>query len=247
MKKNLLFLLLLSLVFVLASCKKDKSDPPADTPYVPTTPVLSTSLSGLGYNSGTPVGTAWAFPANVKVVGHILGGDPGKAAFLDAKTIVNWESYTSNTPKSNWETHGIGQFVYLYMKLHNTSNNPTSFIFPAGLLFCNDSTTDTIPLDTCQTGIIVIPDTVTIPGGDTVNLCLKSFCTNPNRHASSPQAIYNPKVVSNNDQVYRFINALKGKSLVTLTNHQGEILSYIWQFTTGTPLNETDWATIAAW
>jgi hypothetical protein len=247
MKKNLLFLVLFSLIFVVVSCKKEKTNPPTDVPYVPVAPVLSTSLSGLGYNSGTPVGTSWAFPANVKVVGHILGGDPGKAAFLDAKTIVNWENYTSNLPKSNWETHGLGMFVNLYMKLYNSSASPTSFIFPAGLLFCNDSTTDTIVTDTCQTGIIVIPDTVNIPGGDTINLCLKSFCTNPSRHSSNSQAIYSPKVVSNNDQVYRFIGALKGKSLMTLTSHESDILSYIWQFTTGAPLSAEDWATIAAW
>jgi len=244
--KIYLFLAFLIVVaFAITSCKKDKTTPPVDDTYVPLAVNLSTSLQGLGANHGIPVGSAWAFPANIKVVGHILGGDPGKAPYLGIKTVKSWDEYVENSPKTNWQIDGLGEFVFLYMKLHNTGTTSAKLIFPAGLVFCNDSTTDSTAVDTTQTGIIVVPDTVVIPGGDTLNLCLKSFCTNPNRHAPTFVSVYKPRVVSNNNQVYHFINALKGKT--TLPSHESEILTYIWQFTGGNPLTEADWATIASW
>ena len=239
MKKTLLFLLISSVVLIV-SCKKDKTTP-AEIPYVPVTQVLSTSLAGLGSHGGTPVGTAWNFPANVKVVGKILGGDPGKAPFTGKKSVEEWASYVSNSPKTTWVAHGIGVFVTLYMKLHNTSPSPTSFILPAGLMFCNDST----PVDTAQTGVIVVSDTIVIPGGDTLNISLKSFCCNPSRHVPTSLAIYKPQVVTTNEQVVHLIAALKGKT--TLPTHESDILSYIWQIVGGTPLTEADLATIASW
>ncbi|MEI6853479.1 MAG: hypothetical protein WCL06_11575 [Bacteroidota bacterium] len=245
MKKSFLLLFLFSLLIIVASCKKDQTTTPPDDTYVPIKPVTSTSLAGFGHNSGIPVGTNWTFPASIKVVGHILGGNPGKEAYAGDKNYESWLSYFSNQPKTTWETHGLGVFVNLYMKLHNTSANPTTFIFPAGLVFCNDSSTDSTVLDTAQTGVIVVPDTITIPGGDTLNLCLKSFCTNASRHAPSYFSIYEPKVVSINDQMVRFIAALRGKS--TLASHESDILGYIWKFTGGTPLTEADYATIASW
>ncbi len=137
MKKSFLLLLLVSIIFV--SCKKEKT-PPVEIPYVPTPSGLSTSLAGLGSHPGSPVGTTWTFPSSVKVIGSILGGDPGKAPFSGVKTAETWESYMANTQqRTNWVTHGLGMFVNLYMKLYNTSPTPVTFIMPSGLLFCNDS------------------------------------------------------------------------------------------------------------
>jgi len=246
MKKSLLFLFLFSLLFIVVSCKKDKTTTTVDPPYVPVTPVLSTSLAGLGYHGGIPSGTAWTFPANIQVVGNIVGGDPGKSPYIGKKTIEAWENYSQNSAKTNWETHGLGMFVSLYMNLHNTSASPSTFIFPAGLLFCNRCCGDTIT-DTTQTGLVVVPDTVTIPGGDTLRLCLKSFCSNPNRHAPTYLSVYDPAVVSNNDQVVHFIEALHVKSVLVLAGHESDILFYIWKFVGGTPLTTADYAVIAAW
>lgn len=245
MKKSFLLVFLFSLLIIAVSCKKDQTTTPPDDTYVPVKPVTSTSLAGFGNHSGIPVGTNWTFPASIKVVGNILGGYPGKEAYTGEKNSASWLSYFASQPKTNYETHGLGMFVNLYMRLTNTSSNPTTFIFPAGLVFCNDSSSDSTIVDTAQTGIIIVPDTITIPGGDTLNLCLKSFCSNASRHAPTYTSIYNPKVVSINDQVVRFIAALRGKT--TLASHESDILSYIWQFTGGTPLTEADWATIASW
>jgi hypothetical protein len=245
MRKTLSLLFVICLVAFVVSCKKDKTTIDPEIPYTPIAPTLSTSLTGFGSHYGVPSGAAWAFPASIKVVGSILGGNPGKEAFADSKTYQNWENYVTLGEKTTWETHGLGVFVNLYMKLYNTSSNMVSFVFPAGLMFINDSTADTTVVDTAQTGIIIIPDTVTIPGGDTINLCLKSFCCNSSRHAPGFTSIYEPKVVSNNDQIYRLIGALKGKT--TLPTHESDILSYIWKIGSGTPLTADDWATIATW
>ncbi len=242
MKKTLPFLFLLSLAIFIVSCSKDKT-PPADVPAPG--PVLSTSLAGFGTYGGTPSGTAFVLPSNVKLVGSILGGDPGKSPFIGKKTYQAWENFIANSPKSNWVTHGLGVFVNLYMKLYNTSSSPTTFVFPAGLVFCNKSVDDSTVIDTTQTGIIIIPDTVTIPGGDTLDLILKSFCSNSHRGVPGPSSIYISKVVSNNDQLVRFMAALKGKT--TLVNHESDILTYIWQITGGTPLTAADYTIIASW
>ncbi|MEI8201974.1 MAG: hypothetical protein WCH34_03120 [Bacteroidota bacterium] len=242
MKKTLPFLFLFSLVVFFVSCKKDKT-PPADIPNTGT--VLSTSLAGFGSYGGVPSGTPYVFPSNIKLVGEILGGNPGKSPFIGKKSIEAWQSYISNSPKSNWVTHGLGEFVTLYMRLYNTSGNASTFVFPAGLMFTNKCPGDTTIIDTTQTGIIVIPDTVTVPGGDTLDLCLKSYCCNPHRGVPNATTVYTAKAVSNNDQIVHFIAALKGKT--TLVSHESDILTYVWSIANGVPLTAADYATIAAW
>jgi len=240
--KKIIYLLVISLVIIIVSCRKDKT---TVINFVPVTPVLSTSMAGFGPNFGTPSGTAWNLPANIKVVGAILGGNPGKAPFSGVKTQSAWAVYESNSPKTDWVTQGLGEFVSLYMKLTNAGTSTATFVFPAGLVFCNSGNGDTTAVDTTQTGVIVVSDTVVVPVGDTVNLCLKTYCCNLSRHAPTFNSIYQPKVISNNNQMVNFITALKGKT--TLANHESDIQSYIWQFTGGTPLTAADYATIASW
>ena len=244
MKKTIhyLVLLVISLTIIMVSCMKDKT---TVINYVPVTTTLSTSLAGFGANSGTPTGKVWAIPSNIKVVGKILGGNPGKASFSGIKTQSAWAVYEANSPKTDWITHGTGEFVNLYMKLTNSGTSPTTFVFPAGLVFCNSGSDDTTAVDTTQTGVIIVSDTVTVPVGDTVNLCLKSYCCNLSHHAPTLNSIYKPIVISNNDQMVHFISALKGKT--TLVSHESDIQSYIWKFTGGTPLTTDDYATIATW
>ncbi len=242
MKKKIYYLLFISLAIIILSCRKEN---PAVINYGATTQVLSTSLAGFGPNSGTPSGMLWALPSNIKVVGAILGGNPGKTPFFGVKSESAWTTYEYNSPKTNWVTNGLGEFVNLYMRLTNAGTSTTTFIFPAGLVFCNTGSNDTNAVDTTQTGVVVVSDTVVVHVGDTINLCLKSFCCNLTRHAPSFNSIYKPRVVTNNDQMVHFINALKGKT--NLTSHEGDIQSFIWKFTGGTPLTTDDYATIASW
>ena len=120
-----------------------------------------------------------------------------------------------------------------------------TFVLPAGLVFCNKSENDSTPIDTCQTGIILVPDTITIPGGDTIEILLKSFCSNLNWHAPTSNSIYAMKVTTNNDQMVRLIAALKGKK--TLVDHQGDIQSYVWKITNNSGLTTEDYNTISNW
>ncbi len=241
MKKTLSFASLFFLVLFVISCSKDKN-PPVD---VTVNTGLTASLAGFGSHGGTPSGVTYVLPNNIKVIGEIYGGFPGKSGFVGKKTVEAWQNYIANAPKSNYITHGIGQYVDLYMKLYNTSSNASSFVFPAGLVFCNKSLNDSTVIDTTQSGIVIIPDTVTIPGGDTLLLCLKSFCSNLNFHAPNANSIYTYKVVSNNDQMNRFIAALKGK--ISLAAHVGDIQSYVWKITNNTGLTAEDYAIISTW
>ncbi len=244
MRKKLSFFFLLGLSVVLVSCNKDKTVAPEVNPLPG--PTLTPSLSGFGAHGGVPSGSIFVLPSNVKQIGEIYGGLPGKS-FTGSKTSGAWESFMSTMPKSSYVEHGIGEYVNLYMKLHNTSPNPTSFVFPAGLVFTNKSLDDSTVIDTAQTGLIVIPDTITIPGGDTSEILLKSFCTNLNHHAPGATSIYMMKVVTNNDQLNSLIGALNTKSKTILINHLGEIQSFVWKITNNTGILQADLDAIRAW
>jgi hypothetical protein len=252
MKKHFFLLLLLGFVLsvFVVSCKKDtdKTGNGVNNPYVPPTPqgpVLSSSLAGLGDHSGSPSGTAFHLPSNIKVLGHMYGGFPGKGDnFQYPKTAEGLKALLASTPKTFWDEYGLGTFVNIYATFTNTNTTPTFLVIPAGLIM-RDSLNDSIPLDTAQGGIIIVPDTIIIRGGDTVNVVLKSFCTNLHHIAPDSQHHYGFSVVSNNDKIYQVISILRSKK--SLLDHVSDIQSIIWNITDYGVLTQADIDLMNSW
>lgn len=232
-------------LFVIAtSCNKDDDN---STPVVqPNTPTLSTSLSGLGNHGGYPSGTPYVLPSNIKLIGSMYGGSPPGYShyFSGPKNIKNIDEYQSSSPKINYDEYGLGTYVYVYMKLYNNSNFPYKLIVPGGLIMSDSTHGDTTSTDTTQSGLVIVEDTIHFPPNDTVGVCLKSFCCN--LHHGIPYGNkYTFSVISNNDQLYKMTNILRGKT--SLEEHVSDIQGYIWQITDGTGLTQADIDVMTSW
>lgn len=240
MKKALSLLIIGGFVLsiIATSCKKEK-----DTPSNPIsqTPIYSTSLSGLGNHGGSPTGTAFVLPPNIKIVGSMTGG---YGSFKISKTIGNINSYLANAPKTNYDPHGIGTYVNVYFQLRNTASSTYNLIIPAGLIMCDSLPNDSIPDDTTQSGIIITDDTIVIPGDDTIGVCMSSFCLN--LHHSIPSGNkYMFKVITNNDKLSQVIAILRHKK--SLADHISDIQSILWSITDGAGLTQADIDMMNSW
>lgn len=225
----------------LISCKKDKDTAPIDQPAPG--PVLTSSLSGLGSYGGQPSGTPYILPSNIKIIGSMYGGSPGpgKADFNGPKTIGNIQQYLALMPKTEYTEYGYGTYVSVYMQLHNTGYSSYDLIIPAGLIMCDD---DTLHGDTTQSGFIIAPLKITIPGDGTVDVCLNSFCLNA--HFAIPYGNkYMFKVVTNNDQLHKVVTILQNKE--TLADHISDIQSILWDITDGSGLTQEDIDMMNSW
>ena len=247
MKKAAIVIILGGLVLSLAfiSCKKDKDTTPNNN--VTTQSVnLTTSLSGLGSHGGQPSGTPYHLPSNIKVIGSMVGGYPGsKTHFNYPKSLENIQQYLASVPKSEYTEYGYGTYIDVYMKLRNTSNSAYSLIIPAGLIMCDSIPEDSTVTDTSQSGIIIVPDTIVIPGGDTVGICLKSFCLNLHHSIPSSHNVYLLKVITNNDQLHSVVTILQNKK--SIAEHIYEIQGILWEITDGDGLTQEDIDLMNSW
>jgi len=228
--------------FALISCKKN-SDPAPDNQNNIVANFYSTSLSGFGSHGGFPSGNAFALPHNIKLVGHMTGGIPGKfPGFKISKTI---ENIPSSLPKSIFTEYGLGTYVNIYMKLYNTSTSSYKLIIPEGVIMCDSFPNDTTVYDSTQTGIIIQPDTIDFPPTDTLSICLKSFCLNLHHAIPSAQTIYRFAVITNNESLHRVVTILRNKK--TLADHVSEIQSILWDITDGAGLTQADIDMMNSW
>lgn len=249
MKKTLTAIVIgcIALSMIITSCKKKETEdpyvPPVIAPYYG--PVYSTSLSGLGSHGGVPSGTPYVLPSNVKIIGAVYGGVyGGKSGQNVDKSLANLDYYLSHKPKTNWAEYGYGTYVDVYAKLKNISSSAYNLIVPAGLIMCREYPGDTIVTDSTQSGLVIVSDTITIPAGDTVGVCLKSFCLNA--HYGVPYGnLYSLKVVSNNDQLNKVITILKNKK--SIAAHLYEIQDILWKISDGTGLTQPDINLMNSW
>ena len=175
MKKALTVLaigaILVSIAFV--SCQKnDNSAPPKTDTQVAN--FYTNNLSGLGTHFGWPSGNAFHLPSNIKIIGCMVAGDPGNKSSYKPPS-KNLANLPIMLPKGVYTPYGLGTYVNIYAKLVNTSSHSYNLIIPSGLIMCDSIPGDTTVVDTTQGGIIIPPDTIPCPGGDTVRVCLKSF------------------------------------------------------------------------
>lgn len=230
-------------LFVIStSCNKDDNNPADQS----TTPTLTASLSGLGEHGGSPSGTPYVLPSNLRVIGSMCGGYPQGYShfFTGTKDIKNIDNYQATSPKIDYINSGVGTYVYVYMLLYNTSFVSFDYVFPGGLILCDSTHGDTSSTDTTQSGLVVDEDTLHFPPDDTIGVCLRMFCLNAHDGVPSGNP-YTFSVVTNNEQLYRMVAILKGKS--SLEEHTGEIQSYIWQVTDGTGLTQADYDVMTTW
>lgn len=243
MKKNLAAIVIgcIATGIIITSCKKKETEEPFIPPVVNPAPVYSTSLSGLGAHGGLPSGTPYALPSNIKLVGSMYGGYyGGKSNQKTDKSLVNLNYWLSHKPKTDFTEYGYGTFVDVFMKLHNTSSSTYQLIIPAGVIMRPG---DSIP-DTTQSGLIIAPDTINIAGGDTIGVCLKSFCLNTNFQAPDCHK-YQFAVVTNNDLLCKVILILKNKK--TLAAHIYEIQEILWKITNDEGLSQADIDLMNSW
>ena len=108
----------------------------------------------------------------------------------------------------------------MYVGIRNLTAQNRTLIIPSGMIFCSDDSTN-------QSGIIIQPDTIPIPGNDTTFCLLKSYCVN--LHRSPPSgAHYKIAVVTLNPDFVYVTNILRNKKRVTDVS---TIQSLIWNIT----------------
>lgn len=227
--------------FLFISCKKDKSSPATPAPPTQSNPV-STSLSGLGDHYGFPSGTIYHLPPNIRVIGGIYGGDPGKKG---EKGAGKPENKPYSLPKTNYTQFGYGTFVNCYTMLYNANNSEYMLIIPEGLIMMESLHSIPAPTDTAKSGLIITPDTILIGAHDTAAVCLRSFCLNQWHAAPTVLNQYMLRVITNNDQLINIISALKNKK--SLDQHLSEIQDYIWKVTNGPGITQNDLDIMKSW
>lgn len=228
MKKNLILFLVVLFVATMTisyqSCKKD--DTVTNIVRPPVTPPHINYLLGLGNIPGKPVGTNYSLPSNFHLTGPIMS-DPGKALTGDKQALLLAGIFPGI--KTDYTTFGSGTYVNLYVGIRNITAQNGVLIIPSGLIFCSEDTTD-------QSGIIIQPDTIPIPGNDTVLCCLKSYCLNLH-HSPPSNAIYKMTVTTLNPDLVYVVSVLRNKKPVT---DASQIQSIIWNITDNGGITQSD-------
>ena len=212
------------MLIALSSCKKEVEEPQPIEQSV--TYPIGNYPSGFGSSQGTPVCSPFVLPSNIVYIGEI---------FSHSFKVTNFNKETDNiddfitTPKSNFIVLGSGSLVNVYIKFFNTRPQQSILIIPAGLVFsCIDTT--------AQTGIIVQPDTVIIPGNDTIGINLKCYCTNLHKHVPSNTNFKLSGITLHKD-FNTLIGILKNKKKLS----QGsQLQSIIWHITDAGGLTDAD-------
>lgn len=228
MKQKLNFLLPILfagfLLISMSSCNKE--DVVTNVITTPNRPTPTNYMLGLGSNPGKPVGTAYNLPTYFRFTGPIMSS-PGKEYTGDKMAmLLNGEL---PEPKTDYVIFGSGTYVNLYVGITNITSQNRVLVLPAGLIFCGEDTTN-------QNGIIIQPDTIPIPGNDTVFCCLKNYCLN--LHHSVPSGSpYKMTVTTLNPDLVYLVNVLRNKRPVT---EAGQIQSIIWNITDNGGLTASD-------
>jgi hypothetical protein len=222
MKTKLLAIVSIALFLVLGiSCEKEHDL--SVTSQTPTYTVVNYT-QGLGENPGHPTGTSYFLPNQVKIIGDIRGGISGKS--MD----VNKDKYTNSffEPCKSWVDYGTGTYVNLYIQFFNSSNTPTSFTIPGGLIFV-DSSDIHEHIGVYQKGYILQSVNIQILALDTAFVHLRAYCLNHTLMPSNYNAIYYIGPVTNNPQLNQITNIMLAKQYPF--GYEYDIQSIIWNVT----------------
>jgi hypothetical protein len=219
--------LLVIAIITMSACKKYESETHLSNPIVDNSIPVGNYPSGLGNSPGTPVCKPFVLPSNIVLIGEIHG-----ATFKS----TNFNKETSNIndyiilPKTNFIDIGTGIYIHAYLKLFNKSSQPTSLIIPGGLMFCPEDSTS-------QTGTTTQPDTVLIPGNDSIGCHIMAYCTNLNRHAPPSNTKFKILGTTLHTDLWTVVNIMKNKKKIT---DVGKMQSIIWDITDRGGLTEQD-------
>jgi len=227
--KSVIFSIMLVAIsaIVLNACKKDVNPtyPSAPAPAVVTVPV-GNYPAGLGSSPGTPVCKPFVLPSNIVLLGQIQSASFKSTGFN--KENQNIEDFIFN-PKTTSVSIGSGSLVQFYMKFFNKSPLPTTFIIPGGLMFLPEDTTT-------QTGTTVQPDTLIIPGNDSVLCYVRTYCTNLHKHTPNNTKYKMLGTTLHND-LWTMVDILKNKKKL---DQGSQVQSIIWNITDHGGLTDAD-------
>lgn len=214
MKSKKITLIVLALgLFTFFACEKVDVTNKSTTP-TPVSPKVTNNPSGLGSNPGIPYCAPFSFPPSIQLIGEMQSSQ-FKSTNFDKET-QNAEDFILNQ-KTTFIPYGSGSLVNIYMKFRNTSSVKQTLIIPGGLMFCPIDTTD-------QTGVIIQPDTIVIPGNDSASIQLRAYCTN--LHKGVPNnTTYKMVGTTLHSDLYKMVEILKNKQKLP----QGtKVQSIIW-------------------
>ena len=211
--KKLCFMIALVLPLFTISCDKNLEE---DGP-------LTSEMSGLGDNEGSPSGIIFKFPDGIELIGDISGD-------FTSVNMWNWESeqmslllrsaenkqIKTRNPQAGIQLRttpiacdihqGSGGLVSVLFNLKNTKNQAGTVEFPAGLLIESAS-------GEYQNGLLVKKTSVVVPANGTLAVGLDMYCCNLSRHASDNDAVYKWPVITNNAELKKLFEAAKGKRI----------------------------------
>jgi hypothetical protein len=230
----LLMAVIVAVSFTFTSCKKDKTETPPETPYVPIN--HGNTMAGLGSVHGFPTGTAFHLPSNITIIGSIRGGILGKDYQIDK------DKYQGPFPivqsEKSWVDYGTGTYINLYIKFYNSLATPDTLTIPGGLIFC-DSLDIVDSLGIYQKGYILQALHVAVPAQDTAFAHIKAYCLNAHLMPSSYNAIYYIGPITNNPQLNTITSIMVPKQYPF--GEEYNIQSIVWKVTdNGLVLDSTD-------
>ena len=220
----LLMAVLVAATFSFTSCKKDKSEAPPETPYVP---IISGNFNaGLGSTHGFPTGTAFILPSNITIIGSIRGGVMGKDYQIDKPKYTGPFPYVM--PEKSWVDYGTGTYINLYIKFYNSLTTPDTLTIPGGLIFC-DSLDVVDSLGIYQKGYIMQSLHVAVPAQDTAFAHINAYCLNMHLMPSNYNAIYYIGPITNNPQLNTITTIMAPKQYPF--GEEGSIQGLVWKVT----------------
>jgi hypothetical protein len=233
-KIYLLLAVLVAVSFAFTSCKKDKTETPPETPWVPI--VHQNTLSGLGSFHGFPTGTVYHLPSNITIIGSIRGGIQGKDYQIDKPKYTGPFPYVQE--EKSWVDYGTGTYINLYIKFYNSLPTPSTFTIPGGLIFC-DSLDIVDSIGIYQKGYIMQALNIAVPAQDTAFAHIKAYCLNMHLMPSSYNAIYYIGPITNNPELNTITSIMAPKQYPF--GEEGSIQSIVWKVTdNGQTLDSTD-------
>lgn len=232
--KKLLYIL--SLIFILFSCKDDSTIFPQFEPVNNQADHISSYYnSGLGETTGTPVGSPYSFPDGIRVSGFIHGNSP---AYYSVAPIIDKEKnpgiQIATNDKANYITYGYGSLVNLYFSLVNNTNTLINVVIPKGAI-----SYEAAHVPSYQHGILVKTVNVPVMANDTADVHLQLFCLNAHHGIASSTVPYYLGVVTIHPDLITVCDILNSKSYIDPANY-GTIQSIIWKITDNGGFGQTD-------
>jgi hypothetical protein len=177
-----------------------------------------TRRPGIGASTEAPEGTPFSPPAGLTVVQPIAGYD-GQCASDD-------------------EARGTGLTVRLCFTLINTSAQAQTLSMPAGLVFVAQQ-------NVVQNGMLLQPESITVPAGQTLTVPLFLYSINLSRNVSAPEDTFSLGPITQDTALREVLQLVANKDLSEPLD-AASVQNAVWHVTDGDGLTANDRSTISA-